>query len=261
LTDRALVDAALSRDVASIIHLAALPGGAAEADPSLSFDVNVAGSATLMRRAAECLDRPRFVFASSIAVLGNPLPKDGVTDETTPQPTLIYGIHKQMTEAHLDGMTHRGDLDGLAIRLPGIVARPSGNSGLKSAFMSDVFHALNSHRHFVSPVSAEAELWLMSNAQISTCLLHALDLDETRLTGPRVFNLPALHISMKTLVSEIADQTGAAPDLVTYTSDAKLEAAFGRYPPLSARTAERAGFRQDGDVKTLVHNALTHRSV
>lgn len=256
LTDDSLVCDALSRNVTSIIHLAALPGGAAEADPDLSYRVNVSGSAALMRRAAEQIDCPRFVFSSSIAVLGDLLPRNGVTDETACAPTLIYGVHKQMVEALLEGMTRRGELDGIAVRLPGVVARPAGNSGLKFAFMSDVFHALLNQRSFTSPVSAEAKFWLMSNAQISKSLTHALQLKSELLRYHRALTLPAVHISMRDLVSEVAQQTGADPESVTYQADAKLETAFGSYPPLSSQTAERAGFRHDGGAANMVQNTL-----
>lgn len=256
LTNGSLLDEALSHDVTSIIHLAALPGGAAESDPKLSFEVNVAGSATLMRRAADRLDRPRFVFSSSIAVLGDRLPSNGVDDDTACTPTLIYGVHKQMAEAQLEGMTRKGELDGIALRLPGVVARPAGNSALKSAFMRDVFHALAAQKNFVSPVSADAKFWLMSNAQISNCLVHALNVPDDRLQDRRTLTLPAVHLSMKDLVSEIAEQTGSDPEQVTYESDAKLEAAFGRYPPLKAPAAERADFNADENARSLVQSTL-----
>jgi hypothetical protein len=61
---------------------------------------------------------------------------------------------------------------------------------------------------------------------------------------------------MKDLATEIARQCGTSADLVTYQPDAALEAAFGAHPPLSTPNADRAGFAHDGDLATLVANAL-----
>lgn len=72
----------------------------------------------------------------------------------------------------------------------------------------------------------------------------------------RAVTLPALRISMADLVAEIARQCAVSPDLVRYAPDAALEAAFAAQPPLATPAAERAGFAHDGDLATLVSNAL-----
>jgi D-erythronate 2-dehydrogenase len=72
----------------------------------------------------------------------------------------------------------------------------------------------------------------------------------------RVVTLPAQRISMGQLAAEIALQCGVSADLVRYAPDAALEAAFGAQPPLATPAAERAGFAHDGDLATLVSNAL-----
>src|SRR5204862_244565 len=46
----------------------------------------------------------RFVFASSIAVFGTPLPPR-IDDATAPAPTLSYGTHKRVVELLIDDAT------------------------------------------------------------------------------------------------------------------------------------------------------------
>jgi hypothetical protein len=128
---------------------------------------------------------------------------------------------------------------------------------LKSAFMSDVFHALRAGERFVCPVSAEAWIWAESLTCVVANLLHALTLDGARMPRTRVVTLPALRIRMADLVPAIAGACGVATDLVTYAPDAALEAAFGAHPPLSTPAADAAGFRSDGDLATLVERALS----
>ncbi|MES2300836.1 MAG: NAD-dependent epimerase/dehydratase family protein, partial [Pseudomonadota bacterium] len=134
LTDVAILDEACRDGVDALIHLATVPGGAAEQDPATAFAVNVAATAYLLDRVASGGTKPKVLFASSIAVLGDPLPP--LVDDCTPlRPRMVYGAHKAMIEQWIATLTRRGTIDGLSLRFPGVVARPKGPSGLKSAFM------------------------------------------------------------------------------------------------------------------------------
>jgi nucleoside-diphosphate-sugar epimerase len=144
LGDAAVRAAALGAGVDAVIHLATVPGGAAEADPAASRRINVDAMYDLLLEAT-ALGRPRFVYASSIAVYGDPLPAQ-VDDATPLSPKMIYGAHKAMMEHAVALFTNRGAIEGVTVRLPGILARPKGPSGMKSAFMSNLFHALNAGR-------------------------------------------------------------------------------------------------------------------
>lgn len=251
--------AALAQGCDALVHLATVPGGAAEADPAASRRINVDAMYDLLLEAS-AVGCPRLVYASSIAVFGDPLPAAGVDDATPLAPCLVYGGHKAMMETAIAMMTHRGAIDGVTVRLPGILARPAGPSGLKSAFMSDVFHALRAGRRFTCPVSAEAWIWAESLPCGVGNLVHAIDLDGALLPRTRAVTLPALRIRMADLVAEVARQCMASPDLVDYAPDAGLEAAFGAHPPLATPAAEAAGFRSDGDLPTLVARALARLS-
>ncbi len=240
----------------ALVHLATVPGGAAEADPAASRRINVDAMYDLLEAAKAAGERPRIVYASSIAVFGEPLPKTGVNDETPIAPKMIYGGHKAMMELAVSMMHQRGEIEGVSVRLPGILARPKGPSGMKSAFMSDLFHALRAGERFVCPVSAEATIWAQSVKQCADNLVHALTMDAALMPVTRVVTLPAQRIAMGTLAAEVARQCGVSVDLVSYQPDAALEAAFGANPTLSTPAAERAGFAHDGSVDKLVANAL-----
>ena len=241
----------------AIVHLATVPGGAAEADPAASRRINIDAMYDLLDEARAAGNRPRIVYASSIAVFGDPLPADGVDDQTPLAPRMIYGGHKAMMEIAVAMMHHRGEIEGISVRLPGILARPKGPSGMKSAFMSDLFHALRANEPFVCPVSQGATIWAQSVARCADNLLHALTMDAAQMPATRVVTLPAQRITMGALATEIARQCGVSTDLVSYRPDPALEAAFGAHPPLATPAADRAGFAHDGDPATLVANALS----
>jgi nucleoside-diphosphate-sugar epimerase len=255
LGDGAVRAQALSQGCDGVIHLATVPGGAAEADPAASRRINVDAMYDLLLEVGAAGKRPRFVYASSIAVLGDPLPPH-VDDASPLVPRMIYGGHKAMMEHAVALFTARGLIEGVTLRLPGILARPKGPSGMKSAFMSDLFHALRAGEHFVCPVSAAGTIWAESVACCAENFRHALAVDTALLPPARALTLPALRVSMGDLAGEVARQCGVSPDLVTYAPDAGLEAAFAAQPPLSTPAADRAGFAHDGDLASLVASAL-----
>jgi nucleoside-diphosphate-sugar epimerase len=252
LADPAVLETALD-GVDRVFHLAALPGGAAEADYAASLRINLQASLDLFERLAARARPVRLVYASSIAVFGAPLPEAGIDDETPARPSLTYGAHKLMVETALANLTRLGRIEGVALRLPGLVARPSDGAGLKSAFMSQVFHALAAGQPYALPVGSDATMWLMSVQAAARALVHAAHLP----TPPSAaLTAPALRVSAGDLVVEIARQAGVDPGLVAYDPDPVLEAQFGRLPPLSTPTADVLGFVHDGDLPSLVATTL-----
>jgi nucleoside-diphosphate-sugar epimerase len=255
LADPALRAAALAGRPDAVIHLATVPGGAAEANPAASRRINIDAMYDLLLEAGAMGNRPRFVFASSIAVYGDPLP-DHVDDATPLVPKMIYGGHKAMMEHAVAMFSERGLIDGVSVRLPGILARPAGDITMKSAFMSNLFHALKAGREFVCPVSAGATMWVQSVTCCAGNFVRGLTLDAAVLPPTRAVLLPALRVTMAELVAGIARNCGVSAGLVRYEPDAGLEQAFGRQPPLSTSAADRAGFVHDGTLDKLVSRAL-----
>jgi nucleoside-diphosphate-sugar epimerase len=149
-----------------------------------------------------------------------------------------------MVETALADALRRGDIEGIALRLPGIVARPPTHGGLKSAFISDLFWAVRDGKPYVLPVGPSATVWLMSAARAAANLVHALDVP----SGPAI-TLPALRITIADLVATAA---GGRPTAIGYAPDPDLEAQFGRQPPLETPLADSLGFRHDGDLANLV---------
>lgn len=241
-------------------HLAAVPGGAAEADPALSRRVNLDASLDLFDTLA-CIERgrgacpPVVVYASTIAVYGHPLP-DLVDAATPTRPPMTYGAHKLACETVLADHTRRGSLDGRSLRLPGIVARPRAPSGLVSAFMSDVMHSLKAGEAFTCPVGPEATAWWMSARRCAQNLVHAAVMDAAG-DGPRTWVLPVLRLSMAELVQTLSAVYGVDGErLVRYAPQPAVEAVFGRYPSLDDRAARALGLRDDGTPSALVRRAL-----
>jgi D-erythronate 2-dehydrogenase len=238
-----------------VVHLAAIPGGAAERDYALAKRVNLDLSLALIEKIAAGPRPKRFVYASTVAVFGEPLPQ-AIDDTTAPRPTMTYGAHKLMVEIALENLTRLQRIDALAIRFPGLLARPAGGSGMRSAFMSELFHACATARPFVVPTGREATVWVMSASCAADNLIRAAEMAAPRAGHSRAFTLPALRVTMGDLTAALVRRSGCDPDLVSFERDAALEAQFGRLPPLATPLANALGFESDGDLDSLVARAL-----
>jgi len=251
---------ALEEGVDVVFHLACVPGRAAEENYELGLQVNLHGTLALLealrRRHSRDRPPPRVVFSSSVAVFGNPLPPR-VHDDTPPAPALSYGSQKVMGEALIQDYTRRGWIDGLALRLSGIMARPAGSSANLSAFFNDLFHAARAGRSITLPLGPGVASWLMSVPCCIDNLLHAASINHGQLPQRRAWTLPALRLAMQELVQTLAAVYGEdRRALVQYAPDPALEAIFGQ-PPLDTATADHLGFRHDGNARALVERAMS----
>ncbi|MDY6983210.1 MAG: hypothetical protein SV422_08985, partial [Pseudomonadota bacterium] len=105
-----------------------------------------------------------------------------------------------------------------------------------------------------SPVSPDAQSWLMSVGCCVRNLIHAATQDFDRR---RTFMLPALHVSVGALVEAAARHGNQdAGKLVDWQPDPWVQFNFGSYPPIALPLAEQAGFRADASLAALVADSL-----
>ncbi|EPQ50267.1 NAD P-binding protein [Gloeophyllum trabeum ATCC 11539] len=90
------------------------------------------------RRFGSDIGRPlKFIFTSSLAVYGGPLP-EVIKPDTIATPQGSYGAGKLLSEILINEYTRRGFVDGRIIRLPTIVVRPGAPSAATSSFLSAI---------------------------------------------------------------------------------------------------------------------------
>lgn len=246
LTDPAVVAALTAPRVDAVLHLAALPGGAAERDPAASRAINLDVPLALI----EAMRGRRLVIAGSIAVFGSVL-ADPVNDATIPTPSSVYGTHKRMIELAFADAVRRGATGGFVLRLPGIVARPSAAGKFGSAFLSDMFHAATAGTLLRVPVAPDATSWLMSGQRCAANLVAAA-LGEG--TAAEAVTLPALRVRIGDLVAELGKHGDVSG--LRFEEEPATRATFGSYPELDTPRADALGFRHDGDLSRLVETVL-----
>jgi nucleoside-diphosphate-sugar epimerase len=168
ITDASQVRAAIeSAKPDRIIHLAAFQTPDCQAMPFRGLDVNVTGTANMLRAAAELgSDLQRFVFASSAAVYGprSIYPGETVTEEQPYLPPNLYGYWKTAGEGMAQAFHMETGVPTVSLRLAttygpgrdkGLTSAPT--SALKAAAVGDAFampYQGREHYHFVTDVGA-----------------------------------------------------------------------------------------------------------
>lgn len=238
-----------------VYHLASILGGAAEANYALARRVNIDASLDLIEFLRDRVPGARLVFASTIAVFAKPMPTR-VTDETPTGPVMVYGAQKLMMEVAISNFFARGWLDGVSLRLSGVMARDGADARLRTAFMSRVFYAIIRGEDIALPVHPSSKTWFTSVDMAARNFLHAGRLAADALGRDRAFTLPALHLSFEELVQALFRRFPDSRSKVTYAPDDELVSLFGSYPPLETAIADRLGFGRDTDADTFVNGSF-----
>lgn len=237
------------------VILASVLGGAAEHDYALARKINVDATLTLFEAMRDASRPRRVVFTSSIAVYGTELPT--IIDDATPaRPEMVYAAQKLMMEIALSNFNLRGSIDGFALRVPGIVARPDGDRRLKSAFLSNLFYAVRDGRDLELPVEQSGATWLMSAGRLAENLRHALFMPNTVKQDHCSVLLPCLRVTFAKLVEGLYSRYPRSRSRITYAPDPVIHAQFGNFPELDAALGKQLGFVAEESVEELLKNAL-----
>ncbi|UWQ22273.1 D-erythronate dehydrogenase [Jannaschia sp. W003] len=254
LSDPAAAPALVEHRPDVIFHLAAVVSGEAEADFEKGYAVNLDGTVSLLRAVAAQADyRPRFVFASSIAVFGAPVP-DPIPDDFSPQPLTSYGAQKRMGELMVDDLSRRGLADGISLRLPTICVRPGAPNAAASGFFSGILREPLVGREAVLPVEDDVRHWFASPRAAVGFLLHAAEMDLAPLGPRRALNLPGVGATVAEQIAALERAAGPeAAALIRRAPDETIRRIVGDWPRgFAPERAEALGFRADADMDAII---------
>ncbi len=254
-------DAAAQRSVAGrpdvIFHLAAIVSGEAEADFDKGYRINLDGTRHILeavrRQGMNAPYRPRFVFASSIAVFGAPFP-ELIGDEFFTTPLTSYGTQKAMSELLLCDYTRRGFLEGVAIRLPTICIRPGKPNKAASGFFSSILREPLAGQEAVLPVSEDVRHWHASPRAAIGFLAHAATMDLAPMGARRVLTMPGLSATVAEQIDALRRVAGEkAVRLIRREPDPAIVKIVEGWPrAFDTRRAFALGFRADGSFDEII---------
>jgi nucleoside-diphosphate-sugar epimerase len=243
----------ITPEVDVVFHLASLVSGGAEQNFELGTKVNLDATRDLLEACRLAGHRPKFVFASSIAVYGGELP-DPVTDETPAAPRLSYGTHKLVCELLIDDYSRRGYVDGRALRLPTVMVRPGQANTAVSGWASAIIREPLAGRDYVCPVRPETRMACLSLARVVAAFRHAAELPAAELEARRTVLLTGIPVSARQMWDAVR---GRARGQVSFRPDAQLQAIMDAVPKATlSRRAQALGFRASASIDEIVTEYL-----
>ncbi|MCA1491245.1 SDR family oxidoreductase [Ensifer sp. NBAIM29] len=230
-----------------IFHLAAIVSGEAEADFDKGYRVNLDGTRALFEAIRQEGQRerytPRVIFASSIAVFGQPFPEK-IGDEFFTTPLTSYGTQKAICELLLTDYTRRGFFDGIGIRLPTICVRPGAPNKAASGFFSNILREPLAGKEAVLPVDEDVRHWFASPRSAVGFFVHAARMDTDRIGPRRNLTMPGLSALVGEEIEALGRVAGAkAVGLIRREPDPVIRAIVAGWPTnFDARRARELGF-------------------
>jgi nucleoside-diphosphate-sugar epimerase len=240
-----------------IFHLAAIVSGDAEANFEKGYKINFHGSWALFEairlEAEQSPYKPRFVFASTLAVYGPPFP-DNIPDDFALTPTTSYGVQKAMTELMLADYSRKGFLDGVGVRLPTICIRPGKPNAAASSFFSGILREPLNGQEAKLPVGDEVLHWFASPRAAVGFFIHAATMDTAPLGVRRSMTMPGVAATVGEEIEALRKAAGEdAVKLIKRVDDpfvAQIVKGWaGRY---KAELAAQNGFRAEKNFDEII---------
>ena len=244
-----------------VFHLAAVVSAEAEADFDKGMGVNLDGTRQLFDAIRLASGAPRVVYASSIAVFGAPVP-DPIPDDFHPTPLTSYGAQKRIGEALLADYSRRGFFDGIGIRLPTVSVRPGAPNAAASGFFSGIIREPLAGLPAKLPVSRDVRHPHASPRTAAGFLIHAAELDTSRLGGRRNLTMPGVSVTVGEQIEALGRVAGPdAVALITEAPDPAIAEIVAGWPTrFDATRATSLGFTAeetyDDIIRTYIEDDL-----
>jgi nucleoside-diphosphate-sugar epimerase len=253
LADSAVIDRAIARDTDSVFHLAAVVSGEAEADFDLGMRVNVDATRLLLERCRRLVQPPKFLFTSSLAVFGGPLP-DPVPDDARLTPQASYGAQKAIGEYLVYDMTRKGFIDGRSLRLPTVTVRPGKPNKAASSFASGIIREPLAGIDALCPVAPATRMWVLSPRAAVANLIVGHEAPASAFLHTRSVNVPGLSVAVGDMVAALRKVAGnEVADRVKWRYDPAIDRIVSTWPAnFAPKLGPALGMQADADFESIV---------
>ncbi len=253
LADAATIERAVIPDTDTVFHLAAVVSGQAEADFDIGMRVNLDATRALLERCRTLTAPPKFVFTSSLAVFGGPLP-DPVPDNAALTPQASYGMQKAIGELLVYDMTRKGFIDGRSLRLPTITVRPGKPNKAASSFASGIIREPLSGVDAQCPVAPTTRMWVQSPRTVIDNLIIGHEAPASAFAHTRSINVPGICVGVRDMVNALRSVAGDdVADRVKWNYDPAIDRIVATWAPNFAPTLGPAlGMKADADFESII---------
>ena len=253
LADAAVVERAVTRDTDTVFHMAAVVSGQAEADFDIGMRVNLDATRLLLERCRKLAAPPKFVFTSSLAVFGGPVP-DPVTDDAPVTPQASYGAQKLIGEYLVYDMTRKGFIDGRSLRLPTVTVRPGKPNKAASSFASGIIREPLAGVDAICPVAPTTKMWVQSPRAVIENLIIGHEVPASSFAHTRSVNVPGICVPVADMVAALRKVAGnQVADRVKWNYDPVIDRIVATWPSnFAPKLGPALGMKADPDFESIV---------
>ncbi|KAJ6439283.1 nucleoside-diphosphate-sugar epimerase [Purpureocillium lavendulum] len=153
--------AVLSKDLDAVYAFHGIMSAGSEDNFDLGYRVNLHSTLRLLEEIRKTCPGARFIYASSCAAYGQPLPSMP-SEDTVCTPQSSYGTQKIMIEAVINDYNRRGHIIGFTLRFPSITVRPGKPTQAASSWMSGIIREPLQGKESLLPCPDDFKCWLCS---------------------------------------------------------------------------------------------------
>jgi D-erythronate 2-dehydrogenase len=240
-----------------VVHLAAAVSAECEADFDLGMRSNFDATRQLLEYARRQPQPPMVVFASSVAVFGDPLGQpfvQTVRDDTLPTPQNSYGIQKFIGEQLMADFGRKGFIRPRSLRLMTVSVRPGRPNGAASGFLSGMIREPLAGIRCQVPVPAETAVALASPANTIAGIVRAISVSDAQWGPCTAMNLPSIRVTVAEMAQTLQRVGGQkAAGLLDWVVDPVVTRVVGGWPSQFQTDRARAlGLMPDADFDAVV---------
>ena len=254
ITDRLLLEKAISVSTNSIFHFAAIVSSGAEKDFDLGMSVNLDATRAILDICRGHETKPKLIFASSCAAFGGDMPNI-IADMTARTPQTSYGTQKVIGELLVNDFSRKGFVDGRALRFPTVVVRPGKPNKAASTFASSIIREPLQGQTAICPVSPESKMFLASPRSIIENIVRAHNLIEDDWGQSREVTLPGFSMNIKDMVDALRTVAGdIVADRIDWKPDPFIQNILDGWPPeFKTEKALELGFACDVSMEDVIN--------
>ncbi len=189
-------------NITQIYHLAALLSATGEKNPKFAWQLNMDGLIHVLDAAVE-FNIEKVYWPSSIAVFGPNTPMDMTPQDTTMDPSTIYGISKQAGERWCDWYFRNKGVDVRSLRYPGLIGYKSKPGGGTTDYAVDIFFKALQEKKYECFLKADTYLPMMYMDDAVKATLDLMEASKEKIKVRSSYNVSAMSFSPQEIAAEI----------------------------------------------------------
>lgn len=188
--------------ITQIYHLAAILSAKGEANPVLTWDVNMGSLLNILEISRKYTINKVF-FPSSIAVFGEDAPTVNTPQDAVLNPSTMYGVNKVAAESLIQYYHKKYKVDVRSVRYPGIIGYQSLPGGGTTDYAVDIYHKAVNKEEFTCFLKKNTTLPMIYMDDAIRATLEIMEADVSNIKIRTSYNLAGMSFSPEEITTTI----------------------------------------------------------